>query len=588
MPKRAVTNKEIANILREIGLILEAESVAFKPQAYAAAAETVEHLDQELARMYKESGTKCIDDLPGIGKSIAEKIRELVTTGTLKYYTDLKKKYPFDMLAFTAIQNVGPKTALTLYKTLKVRTLGDLERAAKASKIRKVPGFGRKSEDLILKGLGFLRQQEGRFRLHDALPIAEAVVEKLQNISGVTHCDVAGSIRRRKETIGDIDLLMTTTKPKQAIEAFKNLPEVAEVLEEGPTMVRVRYTLGMGGDLRVLKPEEYGSALVHFTGSKEHNVVIRGRAKTFGLKLSEYGLFSAKCGSASGGKGGKRIACRTEEDVYRHLKMQWMPPEIREASGEVEAAIARKVPKLVGYDDLKGDLQVQTLWTDGSASIEEMAMAAKKRGLSYMAVTDHSKGLTITKGLDERRLKQQGKEIDRLNRWIKGFRILKSTECDILKDGSLDMSDAVLKTLDLVCVSVHSFFQMEEKEMTERIIRALKHPLVNILFHPTGRIVNAREAYRVDMPRVIRAAKEYGVALEANSSERLDLKDTHIRMAVEAGVKLVVDSDAHTPEHFDYLPFGIAQARRGWATKADVLNTKSAEELLTVLKKMKR
>lgn len=578
MAQMKVTNKKIADILQEIGLLLEAEEVAFKPQAYAAAAETIDALDEELSSLYKKCGTKCIDDLPGIGESIAGKIEELVTTGRLKYYTDLKRKYPFDILAITAIQNVGPKTALTLYKTLKIKTLRDLERAAKASKIRTVPGFGRKSEDLILKGLGFLRQHEGRFRLHDALPLAEAVVRKLRKIPGVTHCDVAGSIRRRKETIGDIDLLLTTSKPKQAIEAFTHLPEVAEVLEKGPTMVRVRYTLGMSGDLRVLKPDEYGSALVHFTGSKEHNVVIRSRAKNLGMKLSEYGLF----------RGKKRVVCRTEEDVYQHLEMQWVPPEIREASGEVEAAIAHKIPKLVGYDDLQGDLQVQTTWTDGSASIEEMAKAAKTHGLSYIAVTDHSKGLTITKGLDERRLKQQGEEIDRLNRRMKGFHILKSTECDILKDGSLDLKDSALKTLDLICVSVHSFFQMEEKEMTERIIRALKHPLVNVFFHPTGRIVNAREAYRVDMPRILRVAKEYGVAMEINGSERMDLKDVYVRMAVEAGVKLVIDSDAHTPEHFHYLRFGISQARRGWATKADVLNTKSAVDLLKTLKKMKK
>lgn len=573
MKRHPATNAEISGILREIGLFLSAEGVAFKPQAYEHAADTVAALDEELAVTYGRCGTKCVDDLPGIGASIAEKIAELVTTGHLKYFDALKKKYPFDMRGFASIEDVGPKTALTLYKHLKVKTLRDLERAAKAGKIRKVAGFGRKREDHILKGLGFLKTHEGRFRLHDALPIAESIVAKLRSIEGVTHCDVAGSVRRRQETIGDIDILVTTSKPKATIAAFKTLPEVQEVVEEGATKLAVRYRFGINGDLRVLKPDAYGSALVYFTGDKRHNVAIRERAISLGMKLSEYGLF----------KGSKRVACKTEEDVYAKLKMDWVPPEIRTNEGEVEAAIAHELPSLLPYGSIRGDLQVQTDWSDGSASIEEMARAAKAAGLSYIAITDHTKSLTMANGLDEKRLIAQGKEIDKINKKLKGFRILKSTECDVKKDGSLDLSDAALRTLDLVCVSVHSFFDLDEKTQTDRVIRAMSHPLVNVLFHPTGRIVNAREPFKLDLPRVIDAAKTHNVALEVNGSHRLDLNDRHVRMAVAAGAKLVVNSDAHRPEEFANLDYGTATARRGWAKRSDVLNAKTADALLKAL-----
>lgn len=575
MPKRIPSNKDIALVLREIGLFLEADGVAFKPQAYERAADVVDGLDEELSALYKKCGTKCVDDLPSIGKSIAEKIAELVTTGRLKYYDALKKKYPVDMIGLTEIQEVGPKTVLLLHKALKIKTIADLERAAKAGKLRKIPRFGRKKEEKILKGLGFLQTHAGRFRLHDALPLALSVVEAMKKVPGVTHCDAAGSIRRRQETIGDIDILVTTKKPKLAIERFKKLPEIEEVLEEGSTKVTVRFRWGMNGDLRILKPDEYGSALVYFTGDKQHNVAIRDRAIKMGMKLSEYGLFSGKT----------RVACKTEEDVYKRLKMQWVPPEMRTASGEVEAAIAHKIPRVIEYDAIRGDLQVQTDWSDGSASIEEMARAGLAAGLSYIAITDHTKSLAMANGLNENRLAEQGREIDRLNRKLRGFRILKATECDVKRDGSLDLRDAALKKLDLVCVSVHSFFNLDEKAQTERVIRALKHPLVNVLFHPTGRIVNAREAYTLDMARIIRAAKEYNVALEVNGSHRLDLKDTHVRMAVEAGAKLVIDSDAHAPNEYAFLEFGIATARRGWAKASDVLNTKTADALLKALNK---
>ncbi|MBI4437339.1 DNA polymerase/3'-5' exonuclease PolX [Candidatus Uhrbacteria bacterium] len=572
---KQMNNRRIVEILREIALYLRAQDVAFKPQAYEVAAEGIAGMETELSTLYKAYGKKCLDDIPGVGASIAETIEELVTTGNTRAYQVLKKKYPFDMLAFSRIPEVGPKTALLLYKKLHVKTLRDLERAGSAHKIENVPGLGHKSEQKILRGIAFLKSSGERRIIHDVLPFAQHMVENLRRVEGVTHVDLAGSLRRRKETIGDIDLIATTRKPKELIRAFKSLPEVVRVLKAGPQKLAVRFSLGLGGDLLVLDPNAYGTGLVHFTGSREHNILLRELAQKKHLKLSEHGLF----------RGKTRLAIRTEEQLYRALGLQWIPPELRVGGDEIGLARQKKIPALIPYGSLQGDLQVQTDWTDGTASIEDMARAAKALGLSYMGVTDHTKALTMTGGLDERRLIQQGKEIDRVNKKLRGLRVLKSTECDILKDGSLDLHDTALKTLDLVCVSIHSHFALPKREMTERIIRALKHPLVNIFLHPTGRVVGRREPYQVEMDRVIRAAREYGVVLEINGSERLDLHEEYIRQCVDAGTKLVINSDAHDPRHFSHLDHGIAQARKGWARKADVLNTRPLKAFMVALKK---
>jgi DNA polymerase (family 10) len=348
----------------------------------------------------------------------------------------------------------------------------------------------------------------------------------------------------------------------------------------------VRYVNGLQGDLLILHPDEYGAALVHFTGSREHNILLRERAIKMKMKLSEHGLFSGlKAGSGSAGKGKTRVTSRTEEQVYKHLGLQFIPPEIRVGGDEIELAAKKKIPDLIPYGSLKGDLQTQTTWSDGNGTIEEMAHAARERGLSYMAVTDHTKSLTIAHGLDEKRLREQGREIDKLNKKLRGFTILKSTECDVNKDGSLDLPDSILKTLDVVGISIHTNTAMNKCDMTDRIIRALKHPLVNILFHPTGRVVGKRKGYDLEMDRILRAAREYKVALEVNSSARLDLHEQHIRQAIAAGVKLVISSDAHDPAHFDHLEYGIGQARRGWATRADILNTRPLKSFLAALHK---
>lgn len=575
MAQTLSTNRQVADALREISLFLEAEGVAFKPQAYARAAEVIDALGEDIGGMYIRCGTTCLDALPGIGESIAGKIVELVTTGRMAYHDGLRKRYPFDIVGLTRVQEIGPKTALALYRKLGIRTVDELERAAREGRIRTIPKFGRKREELILKGLGFFRAHAGRFRLHDALPVAEAIVAKLSKVPGVTHCDVAGSIRRRQETVGDIDLVLTSSSPAKAIAAFKALPEIEEITKDGPTRLAVRYRTGMNGDLRVLGPSEYGSALLYFTGDKRHNILLRERAAKMGMKLSEYGLF----------RGRTRVACKTEEDVYARLELDWIPPELRTASGEIEAAETHSLPELLPYGSLRGDLQVQTNWSDGSASVEEMAAAARARGLSYIAITDHTGSIAMANGLSERRLREQGREIDALNKRTRGFRILKSAECDVRKDGSLDLSDPALRSLDLVCVAVHSSFGLGEAAQTERVIRAMRHPLASVLFHPTGRLVNARDPYAIDMPRIIRAAKEYRVALEVNGSHRLDLRDAHVRMAVDAGARLVVNSDAHRPGDFANLALGIATARRGWAKRSDVLNAKPVGAFLRALGK---
>ena len=575
MTRTKITNREIANLFSEISLYLRAEEIPFKPQAYEIASENIRALEKELSFSYVDCGKKCIDEIPGIGKSMIEKIEELVKTGKLKYFDQLKKKYPFEMLELTNIQDVGPKTALTLYKKLKIKTVDDLQNAAEKNLIAKIPGMGTKTQRNILRGIQFLKSSSGRRIIHQVLPLAQNIVKKLKSVQGVTHIDIAGSLRRRKESIGDIDLLATTSNPKQLIKTFVSLPEVEQVLKEGIEKAMVRYTFGMQGDLLILKPSEYGAALLHFTGSREHNILLRELAMKKKMKLSEHGLV----------RGKKLVASKTEKQIYTALGLQEIPPEIRVGADEIEFAKKHKIPELIPYNSLKGDLQVQTDWSDGDSSIEEMVMAAKTFGLSYFAVTDHTQSLTITNGLNEKRLLEQGEVIDKLNKKLKNFRVLKSTECDIKKDGSLDLSDYALKTLDVVSVSVHSNRNMEKKEMTQRILRAMKHPLVHIFFHPSGRIVNVRDGYNLDMDQIIKAAKEYKVALEVNGSERLDLHEKYIRQAIELGVKLVISSDAHTSKHFLNLDFGIGQARRGWATKADVLNTKTVDAFLNAIKK---
>lgn len=570
-----MTNKEIADKLREMALFYEMEEVPFKPAAYERAADSVAGAQDEAAALHAEGGRKALKRIAGVGEGISHHIEQLLKTGTFSELARMRKRYPMDLLALTSIDDVGPKRAKLLFKKLRIKDLDGLERAARAGEIGRLQGFGKKTEDNILKSVARRRSAGGRKVLGRVLPIAERMVAELRALPGVRHAEVAGSIRRRQETVGDIDILVTTSAPERVMAVFTGFPEVADVLEHGPTKTVVRLANGMQADVRVIPDESFGAALQYFTGSKEHNVVLRKLAIAKGLKLNEYGIW----------RGKRRVASRTEEDVYKALGLPAMPPEIRTDSGEIDAAKKGRLPKLVPYGAIRGDLQTQTDWTDGSAPIAAMAEAASRIGLEYMAVTDHTRTLAMTGGLDEKGLARQGKEIDRVNAALakagKKFTVLKGAEVNILKDGTLDIADAALAGLDSVGVAVHSHFTLSREAQTARIVAALKNPHADILFHPTGRIIGERDPYDVDMEAVLKAAKVTGTAVEIDAfPERSDLRDVHVRMAIGLGVKLVVDTDAHHPSHLSYLDLGVAIARRGWATRADVLNAWPLARLL--------
>ena len=569
-------NVEFALIFREISLYLEMQGVQFKPRAYEKVAYTLEAMEESLAEIYQRGGIKALREVPGVGEAIAEKIEEIIQTGKLTYYEELRRKTPVDIRALTAIEGVGPKMVKVLYEKLEVKDVSDLERVAQIGKIRGLPHFGEKMEQKILRGIEFLKQGSGRVTLGAALPLILEIHGRLRELSDVDEVEVAGSIRRRKETVGDADILAISSRPEKVMDYFVSMPEVAHVLGKGKTKAMIKLKNGLDVDLRVVPEESFGAALNYFTGSKDHNVALRRIAQEKGLKLNEYGLF----------RGSQRIAGKTEEEIYKVLDLSFIPPEIREDQGEIEAAKKGDIPDLVGYQDLRGDLQIQTTWTDGANSIEEMAEEARRLGLEYIAITDHTKGLAMTGGSDEKKLLRQMAMIEEINRSLKGITVLKGAEVNINKDGSLDIKNEVLAELDVVGIAVHSHFNLPRKEMTERIKRAMRNPHADILFHPTGRVIQKREPYDVDMDEIIRTAKETGTVLEVDAyPNRLDLKDEHVRKAIEAGVKLVIDSDAHSVNHMRFLEFGVAQARRGWARKNDILNTLPEKDFIRSLKR---
>ena len=539
-----------------------------------------------------------------------------MNTGRVKYHEELKKKTPVNLAELRAIEGLGSKSIMKLYEKLGVKNIADLERVIKAGKVRALEGFGEKSEEKILKGVEFIKKSGGRFMAAYIMPELRKIEARLGSISGVQKVIIAGSVRRRKETVGDADFLVASDKPKDVMDFFVSMPEVVRVHAHGGTKSSVKIASGLDIDLRVVPRESYGAALNYFTGSKYHNVALRQIAIKKGYKLNEYGLFRNAdqrgftpldqkiSNGASADKRGKgqrqsvsgqrrsvwrQIAGRTEEEIYKALGMDYIEPELRENTGEIDAASRHTLPRLVGYDDLMGDLQVQTDWTDGFGSIEAMAKAAIARGLEYIVITDHTKRLAMTGGLDEKRVIEQMAEIDRINSKLhtphSTFHILKGTECDILKDGTMDLPDSILKRLDVVGASVHSHFNLSRDDQTRRIKRAMSNPHVDILFHPTGRLINKREAYEVDMDEIIKTAKATGTVLEINAfPDRLDLKDEYVRKCVASGVKMAIDSDAHAPAHFDYLEYGVAQARRGWAERKDIINAWPIEKILNFLK----
>ncbi|KKU14970.1 MAG: PHP domain protein [Parcubacteria group bacterium GW2011_GWB1_45_9] len=556
------------------------QDVPFKPRAYEKAAEAIDGLQESVSETYKKSGVKAVEEISGVGLSIAEKIEELLKTGHLKYYEELKKKTPVDLSTLTRVEGLGPKNIKKLYQKLGIKTLVDLEKAAKTGRIRNLEGFGEKSEEKILKGIEFLKKSGGRFVLGFATDSVREIEERLGKLPQVKKLNIAGSARRKKETIGDVDILVISDKSKQVMDSFVSMPEVARVFAHGETKSVVRLKNGMEVDLRVVPTESYGAALMYFTGSKDHNIAIREMAIKKGWKLNEYGLF----------KGKKLIAGRTEEEVYKKFGMDYIEPELRENTGEIELAQKHKLPELIGYDDLKGDLQIQTDWTDGRDSIEAMAKAAFDAGLEYIAITDHTKRLAMTNGLDEKRIKKQWAEIDKVNLKLKAknlkLTVLKGTECDILKDGIMDLPDEILEKLDVVGASIHSHFNLPRHEQTKRIIRAMENTNVDVVFHLTTRVLNKREPIELDIDEIIKVAKRTGTILEIDAyPDRSDISDSIIRKCVDAGVKMSIDSDAHAKEHIKFLEFGIAQARRGWAKKSDIINGWPLKEMLRNLKR---
>ena len=567
-------NLEVAELLNEIADYLEFANEPFKVRAYRKAALVIEGLSEDIEQVWKENR---LTDLPGIGEGISKKIDEFLKTGKLKYLAELKKKTPVDMESLGKIEGIGPKTIMKLYKELKVKTVADLEKAAKKGKIQKISGLGPTVEQNILKSIEFARKTSERVPLGFALSSAEEVVIALKKLREVQKVSIAGSTRRMKETIGDIDILATSKAPEKVIDFFTKMPNVADVLAKGPTKSSVRLKEGIQVDLRVLDDNIFGAALLYFTGNKEHNILLRRIAIEKRLKLSEYGLFDSKTN--------KLIAGRTEEDVYKKLGMDYIEPEMREDEGEIELAQHHMLPKLIGYNDIKGDLQMHTKWSDGSNTIEDMALAAKKLGYGYICITDHTGKLAIANALDEKRIAEQRKEIGKVNKKIKGITVLQGVEVNITDDGTLDMPDKVLKQLDIVVASIHSGFKNPKEKITRRMINAMENEHVDIIAHPTGRLITKRESYDIDLDVVFDAAKKTNTVMEINSyPERMDLRDAHVRAAVKAGVKLVISTDSHNADQLHFMKLGIGTARRGWATKNDIINTRNLKDMMRMMK----
>ena len=554
------------------------KGVEFKPRAFEKAGHSIESLNEEVESIYKKDGVKGLLQIPGVGRGIAEKIEEYLKSGRVKDYEKLKKEMPVDVSGLTAIEGVGPKTIKILYQKLKIKNAGDLEKAARAGKLKKLPRFGEKMEQKILKGIDFQKSSAGRMNIGEALPLARKIINYLKYVPGVEKIEPAGSLRRWQESVGDLDFLAISSKPELVMNKFVSMPEVEHVYARGDTKSMVRLKSGIDADLRVLPNESFGAALQYFTGSKDHNVEVRKIAIKYGYKLNEYGLF----------KGKKAVAAADEKEIYKKLGLDWMPPELRLAYGEIEAAQKHKLPKLIGYGDLKGDLQTQTSWTDGANAIEEMAKEAKRLGHEYICITDHTKGLAMTGGSDEKKLSRQAGEIDRLNKEISGIEILKGAEVNISKDGSLDIADEALAKLDFAGAAIHSHFGLSEAEQTERLQKAMRNPHIDIIFHPTGRVPMRREPIKLDFEAVFKEAARSGTMLEINAHPwRLDLHGELVREAKKYGVKFMINTDAHSVGDLSYLEYGIAQARRGWAEKKDIINTFPLKKLLELLKKPK-
>jgi DNA polymerase (family 10) len=572
-----MTKSDIIAILNEIAELLELTGEnPFKVRAYQNAARTLEGQTEEVAALVN-SGK--LAELPGFGEALVEKVTTLVQTGKLKYYEDLKKKVPHGLLEMIRIPGLGPKKAKSLYDHLKIDSVEKLEKACKDGKVAKIEGFGEKSQQKILEGIEHHKKYAERHLYDEAFLAAQVIVEKLKKRKDVKQCEIAGSLRRHRETIGDLDILVSSKDAEAVMEFFTQMPEVETILAKGETKSSVSLKeSGIQVDLRVIAEDEFAPALHYFTGSKEHNILIRQRAQDKGMKLNEYGLFKE-------GKGGKetRVPCKTEAEIFKTLGLDYIPPEIREGMGEIEAAESHKIPDLVKDGDIRGVFHVHSTWSDGTASLEDMIAEAERQGLDYVGISDHSQTAAYAHGMEPKRVLDQEKEIEKLRKRFK-IRIFWGTESDILPDGSLDYEDKILERFDFIIASVHSSFTMPEKEMTGRIIKALKNKYTTILGHATGRLLLSREPYAVDMKKVIDAASDYGKAIEINAHPyRFDLDWRLGPYAKSKGVKVAINPDAHAISEVGYYRYGVGIARKGWMTKDDVLTTMTAAQVERIL-----
>jgi len=577
-----VENREIAALFEEISNLMKINQDdpkwSFKAAAYDRAKRSIEGFPERLEDIARDP-QRSLTDIPGIGEDLAKKIVELVETGKSKFHQEQLAKIPASLLDLLQLQTVGPQKVRLFYKEAGVKSIEDLEVAAKAGRLRTLPGMSVKSEENILKALEVYRRAAGRFRMDTAYEVAQQITSYLKKFSGVEEVTPAGSLRRGRETVGDLDLLVTGQDGAGIADHFAKYPAIDQLLAKGEDKVSIKLQNDLQVDVRMLEREAYGAALMYFTGSKEHNVALRERAKKRGWKLSEYGLF----------QGEKALASRTEEEIYAKLDLPWIPPELRENLGEIEAAEKGELPKLVELGDIKGDLQMHTTASDGRASVEEMAQAAKQLGYEYILITDHSKAVVIANGLDEKRAVENIQRIKAARKKVSGIKIWAGAEVDIMGDGTLDYPDEILKQFDVVLASVHSRMNMPGPEMTARLLKALANPYVKILGHPTGRQILKRDPFAFDLETVFAAAKDHGVILELNGNpERLDLCDRHVKLARDRGMKVIISTDAHSPEHFKLMRYGVVTARRGWLSKEDVLNTLPPEKLLESLRPIKQ
>lgn len=564
-------NLELARIFREIADLLELKEIEFKPRAYREAARTIQTLSKNIEEVAEEGK---LEELPGIGKSIAAKIKEYIETNQIEEYEELKKEFPIDYEQLLSVEGLGPKTVKKLFEELDITNLDELEKAAKEKKIRLLEGMGEKSEKSILRHIDFARKDSERKLLGFILPVAEEIKNKLQQLNEVERIEIAGSIRRRKETIGDIDLVVQTTDSEPVMDYFTSMDNVVDIIAKGKSKSTVRLREGLDADLRIISKDAFGTAYLYFTGSLELTLELRQMAVDKDLKLSEYGLF----------KKDEKIAGKTEEDVLENLGLRYIEPELRENRGEIEAARNDALPDLIGYDAIRGDLQCHTTWSDGKNTIKEMVQEAKEMGYEYIAITDHTDTLRIANGLNAERIKKQISELVKINEEIEGITVLKGLEVNIDEEGNVDIEDKILKKMDVIVAGVHTGLRNKKEDLTKRIVTAMENPYVNIIAHPTGRKLLKREASDINLEEIFEISKETNTFLEINSQpNRLDISDSNAKKAIEMGCKIVINTDAHSTEQLRYMKYGIATARRAWAEPKDVLNTFSLDKLLRVI-----